>query len=184
MADSSAVPSYDRNRATRDAPGRSGDRVGGDNTLMHGQYPPNPGNDIFGGTLPSGTGAPGSSGGGGGSDPTAMPGQTTEDIVGVPEGKITSTGSPGSSGAPADVDSSGNTSVSFTRPGSYLSGSYAQDTVRDDIGGPGDWTQANDSGYGSGGPQLPGIKGNEPEAGEGRFQPGGGRVLRGGRYHG
>jgi hypothetical protein len=55
--------------------------------------------------------------------------------------------------------------------------------VSDDLEGPHDSTQANDQGYGTGGPQLPGIAGNEPVPG-GKFQPGSGRVLRGGRYHG
>ena len=74
--------------------------------------------------------------------------------------------------------------MSFTRPGSPLSGTYKSDQVQDDLEGPTDSTQANDIGYASGGPQFPGNKGNEPRAGVGPFQPGNGKVLRGGRYHG
>ena len=113
-------------------------------------------------------------------DPTNEPGQTEDGLTGISEDEITETGAPGSTGADPS-DGTGSESVTFTRPGSYLSGTYAMSTVRDDIDGPTDWTQANDSGYATGGPQLPGIKGNEPEAGTGRFQPGGGRVMRGGR---
>ena len=52
-------------------------------------------------------------------------------------------------------------------------------SISDDTSGPRESTQANDEGYGSGGPKLPGMA--EPVPG-GQFQPGsGGRVLRGGR---
>ena len=52
--------------------------------------------------------------------------------------------------------------------------------MNDTVSGPDDWTQAIDGSYAGGGPQLPGIAGNEPVPG-GQYQPGSGRVLRGGR---
>jgi hypothetical protein len=180
MASSSDVPGYDRTQASRGSPDRSGEGAGGDVTVQPGQYPPGETHGIFGGPLPTGTGAPGSSGGSGGDgDPTNQAGQDVDAFAGVSGGDLTSTGAPGSAGATGSTGGGGD-SVDFTRPGSYLSGTYAQDTVRGNIDGPQDWTQANDSGYGTGGPKLPGM--HEPQAGSGEFQPGrGGRVLRGGR---
>jgi hypothetical protein len=181
MADSNAVAGYDRDMASRDAPDRAGTGGGGDVTSLPGQYPGEDDHGIFGGTLPTGTGAPGSAGGGGGDgDPTNLPGQDVDSFTGLSHDEVTDTGAPGTAGA-QHSDGTGPDTVDFTRAGSYLSGTYAQDSVRDEIDGPGNWTEANDSGYATGGPQLPGLKGNEPQAGEGRFQPGGGRVLRGGR---
>ena len=164
--------------------GRSGTGAGGDDTAQPGQYPPAESHGIFGGPLPTGTGAPGTSGGAGASsDPTVEAGQLTEDFTGISDREVTSTGAPGGTGGQSSGGTGGD-SVDFTRPGSYLSGTYQSETVRDDVDGAGNWTEANDSGYGTGGPQLPGIKGNEPRAGEGRFQPGGGSVMRGGRMRG
>lgn len=184
MASSSSVAGYDPAKASRGSPGQSGTAASNDVTAQPGQYPPGSDHGIFGGTLPTGTGAPGTAGGSGGDgDPTNLPGQDVDAFTGQSHDDLTGTGAPGTSGAQGS-DGGGGDSVSFTRAGSYLSGTYAQDTVRDEIAGPGNWTEANDSGYATGGPQLPGIKGNEPQAGEGRFQPGGGTVLRGGRYHG
>ena len=61
-------------------------------------------------------------------------------------------------------------------------GPYRSETVQDEVSGPGDWTGANDQAYASGGPQLPGIKGNEPDVNSGPFTAkGGGTVRRGGR---
>ncbi len=184
MANSSQVPGYDgMRRSGSDGPPYSGLQRGGDPTTEPGQYPPPGQNDIFGGSLPMGTGAPGTQGASGtsGVDPTNEPGQTLDSVTGLPASAIGSTGAPGSQGSTPNTGS-GPDSVTFTRPGSYQSGSYAQDTVRDSISGPADWTQANDDGYGSSGPQLPGLQGNQPVAGSGRFQPGsGGQVLRGGR---
>jgi hypothetical protein len=131
---------------------------------------------MFGGPLPQGTGAPGSEPARKAateSDATNLPGQLGEVFTGVPvsdaEGyspslKIGTDGADPSAGTGPDA-------VRFTRPGSYLSGGYASDTVRDEVTGPGNWTEANDSGYATGGPQLPGITGNEPRAGGGRYQP-------------
>jgi len=157
-----------------------------DPTNMTGQYPPGGwGNAIFGGPLPAGTGAPGTQGAtqSAASDPTNEPGQTRDGLTGVSEHDITSTGAPGTPTAVPDAanDSSGDTLVSFTAPGSYSSGTYQSETLHDDLAGPADSTQANDQGYATGGPQLPGLKGNEPQAGSARYQPAGGHVLRGGR---
>lgn len=175
MADS-AHPGYSSTKASRGSPASAGEGRGGDVTAEPGQYPPAADHGIFGGPLPTGTGAPGSAGGAGDGDPTIEPGQTTDDFTGNSRGDLTSTGAPGSAGGDPSSGTGGN-SVTFTRPGSYLSGTYSEDTVRDDIDGPGEWTEANDSGYATGGPQLPGIKGNQPTStGAGR-----GRVMRGGR---
>jgi hypothetical protein len=78
------------------------------------------------------------------------------------------------------VHDGGSDSVTYTKPTAGLN-PYEQITANDEVSGPGDWTGAGDGGYATGGPQLPGIKGNEPEAGSSRYQPGGGSVMRGGR---
>ena len=139
------------------------------------QEPGNYSASLFGVALPQGTGAPGSAGAGGAADPTNEPGQLNEGISGLGPADIANTGAPGSAGA--TNSGAGGDAVAYTRPGSYLSGTYQQDTVNDSISGPGDWTQAIDGSYAGGGPQLPGIKGNEPTS----TGAGGGRVLRGGR---
>ena len=158
----------------------SGTTEASDPTNEPGQYPPGGwGTAIFGGPLPSGTGAPGTKGGAGGADDTAEPGQLVDGLTGITETEITETGSPGT-GTTANTDG-GSDSISYTRPGSYLSGTYKSDTTSDNVAGTASATEANDQGYATGGPQLPGIKGNEPRAGQGPYQPGSGRVLRGGR---
>lgn len=139
-----------------------------------GQYPAS----LFGVRLPDGTGAPGSSGAPGGSDPTNEPGQLTEGISGTGPADTADTGAPGSQGI--TNGGGGPDHVVYTEPGSFLSGTNVQQTVNDSISGPSDWTQAIDGSYGGGGPQVPGVKGNEP-AGTGA---GGGRVLRGGYRRG
>ena len=154
---------------------------GSDTTNMPGQYPPGGwGDALFGGTLPMGTGAPGTQGAvdGSGADPTNEPGQTDDGFTGLPESDIVQSGAPGGATTPNTVG--GGTSISYTQPGSYSSGTYQSETVQDDLSGPRDSTQANDIGYASSGPKLPGM--SEPEAGNSAFQPGGGgHVLRGGR---
>jgi hypothetical protein len=114
-----------------------------------------------------------------GGDPVNEPGQYPSSLFGValPQG----TGAPGSQGA--QNGGPGGTRVTYTRPGSFLSGTNQMDSVSDDISGPNDWTQAIDGSYG-GGPQLPGIDGNMPAAGDGRYQPSSGHVLRGGYLRG
>lgn len=163
----------------------SGTSESGDPTNEPGQYPVGGwGTSIFGGTLPTGTGAPGTAGArpGGMSDPTNEPGQVEDGLTGISTEQITNTGAPGTSTTPNQGE--GGESVTYTRPGSFMTGTYQSDSFSDELSGPQDSTQANDEGYATGGPQLPGIKGNEPTAGGNRYQPGTGRVLRGGRYHG
>jgi hypothetical protein len=142
--------------------------------LEPGQYP----GSLFGHGLPQGTGAPGSQGAQGGADPSNEPGQLNEGISGLGPDALANTGAPGSTGN--QNATSGPDAVSYTRPGSYLTGTYTQDTVHDAVSGPNDWTQAIDGSYG-GGPQLPGIAGNMPSgtgAGEGKVLHGG-RNVRG-----
>ena len=148
---------------------------GGEVTAEPNQYP----SSLFGVRLPQGTGAPGSGGAAGGADPTNQPGQLSEGISGEGASQTSQTGAPGSTGA--QNGSGGPDAVTYTRPGSFLTGTNQSDTVSDSVSGPNDWTQAIDGSYGGGGPQLPGIAGNEPAAGDGRYQPSSGRVLRGGR---
>jgi hypothetical protein len=182
MPDSTQVPGYDRTLANREPPGRSGTGSGGDLvTSEPGQYPPvAPGDTtIFGGPLPTGTGAPGTAGGDYGGPDTSQAGQLGDSFTGLSRDDITDTGAPGTDGADIPAGAGPDT-VKFTRPGSYLSGSYAQDTVRGKVDGPAEWTEANSGGYGTDGPKLPGMK--EPTPDGGPFQPGsGGRVMRGGR---
>jgi hypothetical protein len=180
MADTNSVAGYDAARASRGSPDRSGTGVPGDVTSLPGQMPGEDDHGIFGGPLPTTTGAPGTAGGGYGGTDTSLPGQLGDSFTGLSEDDITDTGAPGSEGAGVR-DGAGSDAVSFTRAGSYLDGTYASQTVRNTIDGPGSSTEANPDGYATGGPQLPGIRGNEPEAGSSRYQPGGGRVMRGGR---
>ncbi|HXJ26523.1 MAG TPA: hypothetical protein VNH17_12520 [Streptosporangiaceae bacterium] len=159
------------------------DGHGSDATNLEGQYPPGPwGTALFGGPLPDGTGAPGTQGqkpGQAGTDPTNQPGQTSDGLTGISDQFISSTGLSGSVTQPAGEG--GASTVSYTIPGAGVSGTYHSETQQEDLSGPLDSTQANEQGYATGGPQLPGTKGNEPQPG-GKYQPGGGgRVLRGGR---
>lgn len=146
--------------------------AGTDPTNEPGQYP----SSLFGVALPQGTGAAGSAGASGAADPTNEPGQLTEGISGSGPSVTANTGAPGSTGA-QNSSGGGPDSVTFTRPGSFLTGTNVQDTVSDTVSGPADWTQAIDGSYAGGGPQLPGVKGNEPTS----TGAGGGRVMRGGR---
>lgn len=143
---------------------------GGEVSSEPNQYP----SRLFGVALPQGTGAPGSAGAGRMADSTNQPGQLSEGISGTGPADNADTGAPGSAGA--TENQGGADTVTYTRPGSYLSGTNQQDTVRDDISGTGDWTQAHDGSYG-GNLNLPGITGNQPTS----TGAGQGRVLRGGR---
>lgn len=176
MADAGKYPASGKAEPGRSRSGTSG---GGSDATGNPGYPPGDwGNAIFGGTLPTGTGAPGSAANdGGATDATNQPGQNHEALAGVTDESVVSTGAPGTQGA---VDSSGGEAITQTLPSDGI-GPYTTDTVNDDLSGPRDSTQANDQGYASGGPQLPGLKGNEPAANSGRYQPGGGHVMRGGR---
>lgn len=178
MADS--YPGYDSRKQTAGTTKVSGTGGGGtDPTNEPGQYPVGNDHGIFGGPLPAGTGAPGTAGASGTPDATNEPGQTQDGLTGISEHDITDTGAPGTQGT-TPTSGGGPDAITFTRPTAGVTG-YESISVSDSVGGTADWTQANDDGYGSGGPQLPGIKGNEPQAGSNRFQPGGGSVLRGGR---
>ena len=144
--------------------------TGDDPANQPGQYP----GSMFGVGLPQGTGAPGSAGAGGGADPTTEPGQLHEGISGLGPSDTANTGAPGTAGQ--QNGTGGGTTINYTRPGAFLTGTNETDTIRDDISGPGDWTQAIDGSYG-GGPQLPGIQGNMPDG----TGAGAGQVRRGGR---
>lgn len=144
--------------------------AGLDPTLEPGNYA----DSLFGVALPQGTGAPGGPTAANQPDPTLEDGQNYEGISGLTPAETADTGSPGSMGAqnlPGGADT-----ITYTRPGSAISGTNKTDTVQDNISGHNDWTQAIDGSYG-GGPQLPGIAGNMPDG----TGAGGGRVLRGGR---
>jgi hypothetical protein len=169
----------DQGKTTTSGRPYSGTNESADPTTEPGQYPVGGwGNAIFGGPLPDGTGAPGSQGARGAADPTNEPGQVSDGLTGITDAEISNTGAPGTQGA---VDHDGGAdSITYTYPNDGI-GPYAQVSVSDDLSGPGDSTGANDQGYATGGPQLPGIKGNEPQAGGSRYQPGGGHVMRGGR---
>src|ERR1043166_8205427 len=122
---------------TREAGAFSGTHdTGTDPTNEPGQYP----GSLFGVGLPQGTGAPGTTGASGGADPSNEPGQLNEGISGLGPSDTANTHAPGSSGQ--QNGSGGGTTVSYTRPGSFLSGTNQQDTTSDNISGPGDWTQA------------------------------------------
>jgi hypothetical protein len=161
----------------------SGVTTPSDPTNQPGQYPVGDwGTAIFGGQLPAGTGAPGS-----GRDmtepidPTNEPGQTVDGLTGITHQEITSTGAPGTQGTVPDTDAGGDGTTFTITAASDGINPYRQVTMSDELSGPQDSTQANDDGYATGGPQLPALQGNEPQAGQGRYQPGAGRVLRGGR---
>ena len=149
---------------------QAGAGAAGDPSNEPGQYP----SSLFGVGLPQGTGAPGTSGAGGGSDPTDEPGQLTEGISGSGPSVTSDSGAPGTQGA--SNGGAGPDAVTYTRPGSFLTGTNETDTIHDSISGPADWTQAIDGSYAGGGPQLPGVKGNEPTS----TGACGGRVLKGG----
>lgn len=166
------TPGYGEVQGERETNAYSGVRRGGDSTGEPGQYP----DSLFGVAVPQGTGAGGTQGAryDASTDPTIEPGQLNEGLSGEGPSETADTGAPGSRGAMPTQG--GPDSVSFTRPGSYLSGTYTSDTVSDSISGPGDWTQAIDHGY-PGDPTLPGLAGNQPTS----TGAGEGRTLRGGR---
>jgi hypothetical protein len=151
----------------------SGTSTGADPTNEPGQYPPS----LFGVALPQGTGAQGTSGASGGGDPVNEPGQLNEGISGLGPSVTADTGAPGTQGA--TNGGTGPDAVTYTRPGSFLSGTNQQDTVHDSVSGTSDWTQAIDGSYG-GGPQIPGVAGNMPAS----TGAGSGSVRRGGYRRG
>lgn len=161
-----------------------------DSTEEPGQYPATTAFTAMG--LPAqdfGTGAGGSSqpsateDSGGTNEPGEYPDRMP--FVGTPLGD---TGAPGSQGSAGSAGQAGPDRVTYTEwtPFKGAGDDYAgQETqsINATVSGPGDWTQAHPGSYG-GGPQLPGIEGNMPIAGEGPYQPGGGRVRRGGFMNG
>lgn len=137
---------------------------GTDPTNEPGQLP----SHIFGIPQTYSTGAPGTRGASAPPrDVTVMPGQLDEGLAGVSGSEITSTGAPGSTGA-----SNGNTgdTVTYTDPFGIQGGVTREVTVKGQVSGVGDWTQANDMGYAAG-PTLPILQNARPTssgAGQGR----------------
>jgi hypothetical protein len=172
MTTPGSTPGYGNVAGARETGAFSGTQSGMDPTFEKGNYA----GSLFGVPLPQGTGAPGSPGAVAGTgDPTNEPGQTALPVTGQGPDVIASTGAPGSAGQ--QNHGGGADSVHYTRPGSYLSGTYVQDMVQDSVSGTDDWTQANDGSYAGPGQQLPGVSGNEPTS----TGAGQGRVVRGGR---
>ena len=138
----------------------------------------------FSGAQFADSGAPGSQGASptdASTDPTNQPGQLDEGISGIDASANAHSGAPGTMGA--QNGGAGPDRVTYTEPGSFLSGTNTSATVNDSISGPGDWTQAIDGSYG-GSVNLPSITGNQPQAGSGPYQPGSGRVRHGGFMNG
>lgn len=125
---------------------------------------------------------------------TNEPGQypAKETFTGVP---LDGTGAPGSAGVPYD-GAGGPDSVVYSRPTFYKGmredgqgfsqsngTGYEQETVPGAVSGTADWTQANPHSYGDG-YDMPGVQGNTPQPGSGRYttdgQNGSGHVLYGG----
>src|SRR5258708_38058335 len=98
---------------------------GGEVTGEPGQYPAS----LFGIALPQGTGAPGTAGAARTADPTNQPGQLTEGISGTRPADTADTGAPGTEGSGMDP-AGGADSISYTPPGSFLTGTHMQATVR------------------------------------------------------
>lgn len=167
------TPGYGGSGESRPGQLSAGTGGGGDPTLEPGQAPAS----LFGSPIPQGTGAPGSPGGGAPADPTLEAGQLYEGISGLGPADLANTGAPGSTGS--QNIAGGGDRITYTRPGSYLTGTYDQQSLSDNVSGTSDWTGANDETYGAG-PQLPGIAGNQPTS----TGAGQGRVMRGGRSAG
>ncbi len=133
-------------------------KPGTDTTNEPGQYPPGAwGNELFGGALPDGTGAPGTRGAGDGAAEERAP---DDPLGGTTTAAIDETGAPGSQGSPAG--DRGTSSVTYTRPNAGIG-------AEEHVSGGSDGTEANADGYGGGGPKLPGMQ--EPTstgAGKGR----------------
>jgi len=169
-------------------------RYGSNSTEEPGQYPTTAWSMFGLNEQNFGSGAPGSSGSkeqdtGGSNEPGQYPARET--VTGVALG---GTGAPGSQGI--TNSSGGPDSITYSKPTFYKSEyeldenfngpgdqGYREDTIRDSISGPNDWTQAADGSYG-GGIDIIGVKGNTPESGSGRFQTGAGSVMYGGRLNG
>ncbi len=144
-----------------------------------------------------GSGAPGTAPPSGDIDPggTNQPGQYPgrEDFTGV---GLDGSGAPGTQGT-SGGNTGGPDSVTWDMPtfykGEFTPGTfddtdgkgYSQVTSAGRVAGKGDWTQANDQGYQADAQyQMPGVAGNTPAPGDGRFntdgQDGTGHVMYGG----
>ena len=173
-------------------------RYSSNSTEQPGQYPA-PAFTQFG--LPAqtaGTGAPGGPpqssaiDAGNSNEPGQYPARETFTGVG-----LDGTGAPGTQGIPNEAvtgePSVGGPmdSIEYSHPTFYktmydeqgMEQGYAHSTARDQVSGQGDWTQANDYGYGPGW-NMPGVEGNTPAPGSGQFQTGKGNVMYGGRLNG
>jgi hypothetical protein len=139
------------------APKRQGAGGGpSDPTVQKGQLP----DDIFGFSQHYSTGAPGSQGATGpDADVTIQAGQLTEGLSGVTGDEITSTGLDGTQGA--TNGNGGPNTVKYTDPFGYMGNDHRDSVTSAHVDGIGDWTQANDEGYGAG-PTLPALEGNRP----------------------
>ena len=121
---------------------------------------------------------------------TVIPGEypSRMPFTGTP---LDGTGSPGTQGIPAGSTETGPDSVTYTeftggfKPSRETEPGDEQGTASAPVSGTSDWTQANGQSYG-GADQffLPGIAGNMPSPGSGRFQTGAGQVRVGGFQRG
>lgn len=129
---------------------------------------------------------------------TNQPGQypSREDFTGV---ALDGTGAPGTQGI-SGGNTGGSDRVVFDEPtfykGQHTSGNfddggqgYKQDSTGATISGRGDWTQANSQGYQADAQyQMPGVAGNTPSPGDGRYQTdgedGSSHVMYGGFLNG
>lgn len=116
---------------------------------------------------------------------TVQPGQypAREDFTGVPLG---GSGAPGSAGigyGPQGAGAGGPDSVTYTKDTTWksehdpqgLSPGYVQNQTGGQVAGPGNWTEANPQSYaGRDDLFLPGLAGNMPLPGSGRYQTDGG----------
>jgi hypothetical protein len=164
-----------------------------ESTIQPGQWPATDAFTLMG--LPAqdeSTGAGGSTAPESGLDDghTEQPGQypASMPIVGTPLG---GTGAPGTAGIPPQSQHNGPDSVTFSpftqgyKPSRDEQEGQDTQTYTAPVSGTSDWTQANGQSYG-GADQffLPGIAGNMPQPGSGRFTTGAGTVRVGGNVNG
>lgn len=129
-------------------------------TNQPGQYP---GRSEFTGSALDGTGAPGSAG------------------VGAPTGGAYSTVGGGDTAVYTEFDAG----YKGERDSNGMVQGSLSSSASSSVAGKGDWTQANGQGYqAADNLQMPGVAGNTPAPGDGHFQTGRGRVLRGGFMNG